>query len=728
VEDSHRIGWVAAVDTDRVTIQLDPGAAGFVRGGPQGLVAVGTLNSYLTIPAGAVRLVGVVTAVRAVESRLVAAPNFAAQDSISHLIEAVIIGRLDGQQYKSGVASYPPLYGPACAATPDEIKILFEPPAGESVAIGSAVVAPGVVVRAHADLLLGRHTAVLGSTGSGKSCTVSALMGGLIHLDVPHAHILVLDTNGEYAAALGPGTPVGDQANTLVLGPELGPEGGLFVPHWFMDNDDHLWLFRAGEGAQAPILQRAVADARLTKGGAQNEVSNLLLVRRVIADARGVLSSSGGKPQSNLLILLGGLGQIVANMAETLSGPVRQNWLDIAAAASELDAVGLDMNGWSITPGQRVLAQDYMVKLEGLVQVRFDALGLGSQAVASDFDAPRYYSLEELCAVYLPDRIRIESERNFRIQEYAATMVMRLNRLLADARYNFLTRVPEYEDPLPQFLRLLLGDYDRDPQDSAPPWQEAYSGRRGHAGRHQITILDLHLVAPDVLETIAAILGRLVLDFLQRITPRASMPVLLVVEEAHRYIPEHGESRSRAVFERLAKEGRKFGLGLILASQRPSELARTVLAQCGTLIAHRTVNSEDQDLIRSATPFASRELLRQLPGLATQHAVVLGEAVPVPAYVRIADISPKPSSVDPQFIKMWREQPAGDVYERVGRPWQAGDFVGAGTVGTVKPPSAPSLKDESASDEEMSDGIVDEEWPDESPWTRDDEADDWSSQ
>ena len=152
----------------------------------------------------------------------------------------------------------------------------------------------------------------------------------------------------------------------------------------------------------------------------------------------------------------------------------------------------------------------------------------------------------------------------------------------------------------------------------------------------------------------------------------------LVLEEAHRYIPAirgEGSHRSTAAFERIAKEGRKFGVGLLLASQRPSELSRTVLAQCGTIIAHRVVNPDDQDLIRHATPLAGRDVLRQLPGLAPQHAVVLGEAVPAPTYVRVRDVEYTPRSNDPDFIQRWSVVADADLegkIENVSRSWEEG--------------------------------------------------------
>jgi DNA helicase HerA-like ATPase len=166
-----------------------------------------------------------------------------------------------------------------------------------------------------------------------------------------------------------------------------------------------------------------------------------------------------------------------------------------------------------------------------------------------------------------------------------------------------------------------------------------------------VTGFDLSLVATDVLENVTSLLGRILFEFAAILA--ASHPMLLVLEEAHRFVPSAPQTtgaRSVAVFERIAKEGRKFGISLLLASQRPSELSETVVAQCGTVIAHRLTHEADQALLRHATPFGSHGLLSQLPGLVPQHALVTGVSSAVPAAVRIRDVEDPPRSQDPDFI------------------------------------------------------------------------------
>jgi DNA helicase HerA-like ATPase len=258
---------------------------------------------------------------------------------------------------------------------------------------------------------------------------------------------------------------------------------------------------------------------------------------------------------------------------------------------------------------------------------------------------------------------------------------MRLSRLLADGRYDFITRIEKHEDPLGSYLKALMG-VDPTGGEAASDWPAAnhYGEQRSRQGKGpSVTIFDLSLVANDVLENVTALLGRILFDFAVRSQPRAEHPLLLVLEEAHRFIPSRqdpsgGPGRSAGVFERIAKEGRKFGLSLLLASQRPSELSETVVAQCGTVISHRLSHEADQNLLRHATALSSRALLDQLPSLAQQHALVTGVSTGVPVAVRVRDVEHPPKSDDPDFVNRWSDADKLDALpehiDRVVKNWQ----------------------------------------------------------
>src|SRR5690606_2190922 len=148
----------------------------------------------------------------------------------------------------------------------------------------------------------------------------------------------------------------------------------------------------------------------------------------------------------------------------------------------------------------------------------------------------------------------------------------------------------------------------------------------------------------------------------QQSKQRGDIPIALILEEAQNYIPEKDRSDrvsiSKKVFERIAREGRKFGVSLLISSQRPSELSKTVLSQCNSFIIHRLQNPEDQRYIRQLVSSANEDILQQLPILPQQQAIIMGDAVRTPVQVRINNASPKPDSDNPQFIKKWLEAPS----------------------------------------------------------------------
>lgn len=695
--ESHQIGLVASVESERLLVDLDPRATGLVKAGAAGVIPIGSINSYITVVAGHHRIVAVVTGIKLFEEKVLGRDIYEASSAVHRQLEATMLGRIENGDFHAGIASYPSLFAPVSAATRNDLTAIFRPGEGVHIRLGEAVVAPDQDVRLDVNRLLARHCAVVGSTGVGKSCSITAILDGLLDLDIPSANIVIFDSNGEYASSLTQETGRGGKANACVIGPEPGKGSGMLVPMWFMNNEEHLAFLRASEQVQAPLLQRAIGDARLGAGAKRDDLARLRLVTRVVDTISEIPL---GKNRQLQPTLVGQFRSLVTQVGAYLQdakekGEDTESWEVLHASADRwtgLDLIEEERKAWDqpLTAEQQELFDQILADLRGHVREALNRIGLGSSTASADFDAPSYYSVEELFSMYLPLRIDLESANEPRVLNYAATLLMRLSRLLADARYDFMTRVATTQDALSRFLRLLLGWNPLegiDDETDEPPWSQAYRNRTtGRPSAHAVTVLDMSLVAADVLENVTALLARLLLDFAQRVEPRGSFPILIVLEEAHRYIPRVSTSqqlRAAQTFERIAKEGRKFGVSLMLASQRPAELSETVLAQCGTVIAHRVVNQADQDLIRHATPFAARDILRQLPGLATQHAVVLGEAVSAPTYTRIRQVSNPPRSRDPDFIQEWKKPASttpGEVIDNIAAAWERGEH---GTTGVV---------------------------------------------
>jgi DNA helicase HerA-like ATPase len=203
----------------------------------------------------------------------------------------------------------------------------------------------------------------------------------------------------------------------------------------------------------------------------------------------------------------------------------------------------------------------------------------------------------------------------------------------------------------------------------------------------EIVVLDLSLVPTDVLHIIIAVIGRVLFESLQRYKKLNGyeLPTVMVLEEAHTFVRRYSGSAEqdhvsparmcRETFERIAREGRKFGLGLVLCSQRPAELSPTALSQCNTFLLHRIVNDADQDLVSRLVPDNLGGLLQELPTLPTRHAMLLGLATSIPLLVEMRELMPgqRPKSADPKFWAVWTGEEEREVdWESVADDWTGG--------------------------------------------------------
>jgi len=175
-----------------------------------------------------------------------------------------------------------------------------------------------------------------------------------------------------------------------------------------------------------------------------------------------------------------------------------------------------------------------------------------------------------------------------------------------------------------------------------------------------ISIIDVSGVPSDITSTVVAVLSRMVFDFAIWGREEKTRPILLVCEEAHRYVPneKHADDSSVGrILSRIAKEGRKYGISLGLITQRPSDLAEGVLSQCGTIISMRLNNDRDQAFVKAAMPEGARGFLDSIPALRNRECIIVGEGVSIPIRVSFdnLDEAKRPASEDPSFVDLWRE-------------------------------------------------------------------------
>jgi hypothetical protein len=225
----------------------------------------------------------------------------------------------------------------------------------------------------------------------------------------------------------------------------------------------------------------------------------------------------------------------------------------------------------------------------------------------------------------------------------------KIDELKADPRYHFMFSGMLIADSMTNFLSKIF----RLPAKGKP-----------------ISIVDVSGVPSDITSVVVAVLARMVFDYAIWSRNEVPRPVLLVCEEAHRYVPadKTGSGQAvRKVLERIAKEGRKYGVSLGLITQRPSDLAEGVLSQCGTIIAMRLNNDRDQLFVKNAMPEGARGFLDVIPALRNRECIVCGEGVTIPIRVSFDDLERdrRPASSDPLFSELWRQ--TGDEEAMVGR-------------------------------------------------------------
>lgn len=709
-----QVGRVVSVDTAELTIELDPELRSLTRATYEGAVDVGRINSYVLIPAGAEHILAMVTRVQMTQVAEVKPEDQSIMlPQARRLMRATMIGTISSGRFLQGVTAFPLLDSPVLLLSRRDLVAIFGDPMRRDsgtrfrVPVGQASVFPDFTVNIDPNVFFGKHAAVLGSTGSGKSCTIATILQSVLEDgSVKHARFIILDTNGEYREAFPPGE---DDEKALYIASDPRDESRLAIPYWFMGSEDLTRIFRASPGVQRPVLMEAVRAARERASGSvaswrsirddlllyANRVLGLATdasaarqIRQICDQTLSVLRSEAARgPGDDLCALLGNPWDMEAIVTafEDVKRTVRDGIRDEGGQYERYEQIG---------PGRRRT-------VEAEMQPLIDALGAllppEDEAVGRlSADSPTYFSKLGFWNQYLPRAMTRQEGGTARVRENSATMLMRIQRLLEDRRFEFLFGPVESEWPEPKhslaaFLRdvtgvgpgqVQLSPEGEVPQNLLPFYDRQRRSRVESSQQSNVVIVDLSLLAAEVLENVTALIGRLLLEFLQRLTTaretgagRGEFPVVLILEEAQNYIRDSRggdeESVARHVFERVAREGRKYGLGLVVASQRPSELSKTVLSQCHSFVVHRLQNPEDLRYFKEIVPGAYAPLLSQLPALAPRSALVLGEAVSAPALVLMREARPLPSSADPELWKRWTEDgPPIPHFERIARGWE----------------------------------------------------------
>lgn len=665
--DSLRIGTIDFVSPDEIKVLIDieaPDGVALNTGTPRPFPRI---NGYVLIPSDEGHLVAQVEWITIERSQypkrkgmqdfgLVDLPYPLRKMSLNPLGCLMYEGcGADGKEiyrFRRGVESYPTVGDAVLLPTQSQLRAIVESGDNRRVRIGVSPLAANAEVKIDPDRLFGRHLAVLGNTGSGKSCSVAGLIRWSMDEarkaragEDPNARFIVLDPNGEYANTFCDMSKV----RVYAVEPSEGVEQ-LQIPLWFWNSAEWSAFTQASAKAQRPTLVQALRSVREgVLAGAATPSHEMRRYLRTLVTAIQVERNSGnpwkGAGQARgfrdrLIKWKEGLTDEAgfSSAESTVLGELTQHITQLLST---------HQGDWPAVFSR----EEVGALLEKMSQSHSAFGGSDTDILPIDADVPRQFTGDQLL------RSLEATAELLGVSEYVETMQMRIRTILSDSR-----------------MKVVSGDATDLTLDD---WLRNYIGDN-QASNGTVTVIDLSLVPAEVVHIITAVIARMTLEALQRYRKRhhgKTLPTVLVMEEAHTFIKRYkddAENQNSAaiccqVFEKIAREGRKFGLGLVLSSQRPSELSPTVLSQCNSYLLHRISNDRDQELVHKLVPDNLRGLLRDLPLLPSRHAILLGWASELPVLVQMNALPEhqRPKSDDPDFWAVWSGQDSdGQTVER----------------------------------------------------------------
>lgn len=525
---------------------------------------IGQVGSFVRIPQGYNSLYGII-------SETAEHSSDKNDQTTSRVIKVELVGEAIGSDFERGISQFPSISEEVHLVTETDLKKIYGTGELGQIIIGKLSSSDSIDVSIDLDNLVNKHSAVLGSTGSGKSTSVASLLRAIItshtpKILMPSARVVLFDLHGEYSSALG------DIANVFTIDGEKGTEN-LFIPYWCVAPES-LIEFLCG-----------------TTQDLKNKFLDL-----IVEEKKEFINNN---PKINL-----DPNKVTA--ATPIPFSLKKIWYDLYKSDS-------------ITWNEKEMETPAFVvdgegDIDNLIPPKFRPPNTSNDGFTKKGGDNRW-------------KKNLENMRS----------------KLLDSQYNFFlspgdwTPDTDYKSKkdLPDLIRCWIGD-DK-----------------------PITILDLSGMPSERLDLLLG--SMLDILFESAIWSKnldagmRSSPLLLVMEEAHRYLSTENSGLSKSMVRRIAKEGRKFGVGSMLISQRPSEIDETILSQCGTLFSLRISNSADRSRVKSAMSDSLSGIVDSLPVLRTGEAIVTGEAAKLPMRFkfRIPKKGQFPNSHDPQVSKSW---------------------------------------------------------------------------
>lgn len=530
---------------------------------------------------------------------------------------AVVVGELTPTSFIPGASKRPSFKSNIRLVNLNELGFILgsqETTAGQTN-FGTSNVYDGYKINVDINDFFSNHFSVLGNSGSGKSCTVASILQKLmIGSTVPsHANFFFFDAFGEYNNAFAGLHKINPAFNYKYYTTNTRSTDGdiLRIPVWLLDVDDLALLLDANTPSQLPIIEKTLDLVPILSGSSENVIKRKNdIIARAVQD-----------------ILLSG----------DESTKIRDQ---VTAVLTKFNTPDLNLNSQIVQPGYvRTLKQCLFIDKTGKMQemelvvefIRGYILDIEEEVRVEDLNP--FYTLADLEMAMEFALINEGILKSSKVFDYANILSVRLHTLV-NSEYKEFFSYPNYIT-MDEYVNSLLIAND--------------------GSKCQIVNFNINYVDDRIAKVITKIVSRMLFNVASNTIPRGSRAFHIIIEEAHRYVIKDNDVDLLGynIFERITKEGRKYGIFLGLITQRPSELSDTCISQCTNFVILRTLHPKDLDYIKNMVPNISMEIVQQLKNLKPGNCIAFGNAFKVPVSMYIDLPNPRPMSNNVDIVGVW---------------------------------------------------------------------------
>ncbi|MFO9089014.1 DUF87 domain-containing protein [Legionella pneumophila serogroup 1] len=556
------------------------------------------------------------------------------------------------KEFSLGVGVFPSLYSDVSIVTFDDMKhilrihneIAEKQECGQKIhqsfPLGISKNMINYPIEVGIDSFFNIHSAVLGNSGSGKSNTIAHIIQEIYKKDAYSSigsRILIFDVNGEYKSAFD--ESMNSEISVKYFKPNLNKASDgyapFYLPHFLMSLDEWSAFLLATDATQRPfwdkVLQESYRFYRIgTSGNEEKEKFVNYLRHRICTLIFSTLRQADSDTVriTTAASILGSITSIINNSL-TLK----------AASEALLNDIESLKNACTIAYGEN---KDKLNEATEKVVKMVDEKKL-QQVVNSKIKSGEFFDCQFLKIAAELILLEEDARGNKQIRGYTATMMTRLDYFL--------------DNPDCIFMR------DAEKIKSKEAFFEQLWGKESI--QSQLVIIDTSELSPDILETLTSVASRLLFDQKKNLVGdnRRKKPIHLILDEAHRYIKKHYDYLLKEnIFEKIAREGRKYSFYLMVSSQRPSELSETVLSQCANFIIHRVQNEKDMHYIQAILPYFSDDFTNKIKQSIPGEALIFGNCVSMPLHLKIHKANPSPNSSNCKITEEWfKEKQRGNT-------------------------------------------------------------------